>query len=237
MNKHEKYEIKTIVRNEIHNAEYNPRKITEKARKRLKTYIVKVGLLQPPVVNKNSMNIVAGHQRISIMDSFFRKDDYELTVCMVDLTEKEEIEANIKLNNANLMGEWDKEKLFEIKEFMPDIDFKIDLDFDQFDVDYLFSDNEEKIEKLTPKQAEVQLDIDQIAKLKETKKENRKKLNKQDANGESEQIEKDDYMRVFVFNNNAEARSFDKLIKQPHEGRYYKSSALYEILKDEYKRF
>src|SRR5512136_2169831 len=188
MNKYEKFEIKTIKRNEIHNADYNPRKIDDKARNRLKKFLKTVGLLQPAcIVNKQTMNCISGHQRLSLLDSFFKKPDYELCICLVDLTEKEEIEANVKLNNQNLQGEWDKDKLFGLKDIIPDLDFNIDLDFDKFDLDYMFSADEKYIEKMNTEMIEIKKDIDDIEKLKETKRNYRHEVDKANKNGENYQ--------------------------------------------------
>lgn len=109
--KFQKFETKTVLRSEIKGAEYNPRKISEDARKKLKKNIERVGLLDTIVVNKNTMNIVSGHQRISILDTLERKKDYMLTVAMVDLTEQEEKEQNIFFNNTKVMGEYDLDLL------------------------------------------------------------------------------------------------------------------------------
>ena len=92
ISKYQKFETKTISRSEIANAEYNPRRISDSAKKKLKDNIKRVGLLDTIVVNKNTMNIVSGHQRVSILDSLERNKDYSLTVSMVDLSEKEEKE-------------------------------------------------------------------------------------------------------------------------------------------------
>ena len=67
------------------------------------------------------MNIVSGHQRISILDSLERKKNYNLTVAMVDLSEKEEKEQNIFFNNTKVQGEFDTDILAEM---LSDIDFE-----------------------------------------------------------------------------------------------------------------
>lgn len=114
LSKFQKFEIATISRDEIKNADYNPRFISDAAKKKLRDNIKRVGLLDTIVVNKNTMNIVSGHQRIAIMDSLERKKDYSITVSLVDLTEKEEIEQNLFFNNSKAQGEYDPFKLGEI---------------------------------------------------------------------------------------------------------------------------
>ena len=65
----QKYTIGRVSRTELKNAPYNPREIDEKAKKRLKKVLMKIGLVEPIVWNKRTKNIVGGHQRISILDS------------------------------------------------------------------------------------------------------------------------------------------------------------------------
>jgi len=114
ISKYQKFEIVTLNRADIQNAEYNPRKISDDARKKLKKNIEKVGLLDTIVVNKNTMNIVSGHQRIAIIDSLERKKDYLITVSLVDLTEEEEKSQNIFFNNTKAQGEYDINILSEL---------------------------------------------------------------------------------------------------------------------------
>ena len=113
VSKYQKFETATINREQIKNAKYNPRRISDSAKKKLKDNIKRVGLLDTIVVNKNTMNIVSGHQRISILDSLERKKNYNLTVAMVDLSEKEEKEQNIFFNNTKVQGEFDTDILAE----------------------------------------------------------------------------------------------------------------------------
>ena len=62
------------------------------------------------------MNIVSGHQRIACLDSLEHKQDYSLDVAMVDLSEKEEVEQNLFMNNEKAMGEYDPFMLAEVFE-------------------------------------------------------------------------------------------------------------------------
>ena len=116
VSKYQKFETKTISRSEIHGAPYNPRRISEVNKKKLRENIKRVGLLDTIVVNKRTMNIVSGHQRVAILDSLERKKDYALTVALVDLSEKEEMEQNLFMNNEKAMGEYDPYQLAEIFE-------------------------------------------------------------------------------------------------------------------------
>lgn len=131
--KYQKFEAVTIQRSEIKNAPYNPRIIRDEARKKLKQNIQKIGLIETLVVNKNTMNLVSGHQRLAILDSLERKKDYMITVAMVSLTEKEEKEQNVFLNNERAMGEYDIDLL---KDLMYDVDVE-NLGFDIEDLGIL----------------------------------------------------------------------------------------------------
>jgi 23S rRNA G2445 N2-methylase RlmL len=129
-NKLENFTIEIVNRRDIHGADYNPRKTTESARKKLRAGLKKYGLVQPIVVNKQTMNIVGGHQRINEMDTIIRKPDYQLSVAMINVSEKDEVGLNVFLNNQSAMGEWDITALQVIKELYPDIDYEADMGFD-----------------------------------------------------------------------------------------------------------
>lgn len=141
-NRLEKYETVVVKRDTIFGADYNPRKITEEARKKLKKLLQTHGMVQPPIVNKRTMRIVGGHQRIDIMDTILRKKDYELTVAMIDVDEKEEVKINISLNNTSAQGSWDIDLLEQIKIESPEIDFQEDLAFNAVDLESMFFDSE-----------------------------------------------------------------------------------------------
>jgi ParB-like chromosome segregation protein Spo0J len=104
--------VKTIARSAIKNADYNPRQISAQAKKKLRTGLEKLGLIQPLVWNQRTGNLVGGHQRLDILDKLAGgKTDYTLQCAVVDLTTAAEHEANILLNNPEAMGEWDLAKL------------------------------------------------------------------------------------------------------------------------------
>lgn len=122
-NKLEKFTSETVNRKDIHGAEYNPRRIDPDTEKRLRQELRDVGMLQPIVVTRRTGNIVGGHQRIKAMDAILRRDDYDLTVAMIDVDEREEVKANILLNNPAVQGDWDVFKLGDLKlefDFNPD---------------------------------------------------------------------------------------------------------------------
>lgn len=114
-----KSETVEIMRSEIHPSNYNPRKISEEARRQLKRSIKQFGVVGGLVVNKTTMTLVSGHQKLSILDEL-NKSDYPIKVEMIEVDEKTEKELNIFFNNPNAMGTWDYDLL---RELIPDIDY------------------------------------------------------------------------------------------------------------------
>lgn len=137
MANHKQAETKKVKRSALNFASYNPRKISDKAKKALRDNIERVGLLGGIVWNKRTGNLVSGHQRVTILDEINGYDgngnDYFINVEVVDLSEKEEKEQNLFMNNKNVQGEFDEETL---KTIMNDIDFS-NAGFDDFDISSL----------------------------------------------------------------------------------------------------
>lgn len=136
-----------LKRSMIHLAGYNPRKISEEAKKTLKRGIKKFGLVGGLVVNKRTgMTLVSGHQRLSVMDELnkYPDNDYLIRVELIDVDEKQEKELNILTNNPNAMGSWDYDAL---RELVPDIDWKdaglTDVDLNLIGCDFLLQTEEE----------------------------------------------------------------------------------------------
>jgi ParB-like chromosome segregation protein Spo0J len=103
-----------VHRSALKNAPYNPRRITEAARKKLKNVLGSIGLLEGPVWNRRTGNIVGGHERTRVLDAAHGSADYLLTVSAVDLSEAEEERANLALNAWTAQGDFDGEKLKEL---------------------------------------------------------------------------------------------------------------------------
>jgi hypothetical protein len=110
----EKFKVERVHRSAIKGAPYNPRTISDDARRKLRDNLKRVGLLQPLVWNRLSGNMVSGHQRLTQMDDLMGTADYHLTVAVVELDAKSEKEQNIFFNNQQSMGDWDFEKLGEM---------------------------------------------------------------------------------------------------------------------------
>jgi ParB-like chromosome segregation protein Spo0J len=185
--KHQKFEVRQIRRGLIKNAAYNPRIISDEARRRLKRKIRKSGLVEPLIWNEATGNLVGGHQRLSILDELEKRDDYELTVSVVCLDAAAEKKLNVFLNNSAAMGEWDEDKLADIvKEFS---DAPEDLGFDPADMDVIFEDGElgglfdDGNDKAAP-------DIEKIREMKEARKDHKE---------QSDETEGGDHYAVLVF--------------------------------------
>lgn len=236
-NKFENYTVQEISRLEIHKAEYNPRVITEAARKKLKKAIKEHGLVMPIVMNRRTGNVVGGHQRIDVLDELHKGEDYRLNVAMVDIDEEEEVKLNILLNNPSVQGEWDLDLLTDIKLSFPEIDFINDLGFEKVDLDYMFSTTDkmqglEGIFKETEEQKAIVTDIEAI---KQAKKEHREKVKQQNAEGVTHNVENDDFYLTLVFNNNSEKHQLlMKNHKNPNE-KFISASVLYDIASGKFK--
>lgn len=107
-------------------APYNPRKSTKEQEQKLKESLQKFGIVEPVIFNQNTGYIVGGHFRVREL----KKLGYtEIDCVIVNLSEEDEKELNIRLN-ANT-GEWDMEALKnwdadQLVDWGLNIDLKID---------------------------------------------------------------------------------------------------------------
>jgi hypothetical protein len=169
----QQFTMERISRHELKNAEYNPRVISEVAKKRLRANLKKIGLIQPIIWNKRSGNILGGHQRISAIDAIEGTKDYLLDVAVVDMDEKTEREQNIFLNNEEAQGNWDMEKLQKMFE-----ETSLDVEATGFDAGNMYEMfgqkavldlDVEHIEKLAQQLRDFQEGFDKIAKERDDK--------------------------------------------------------------------
>lgn len=151
MEKYFKSQSVELMRSEINPSTYNPRTISDEAKRHLKRSLKKFGVVGGIVVNSQTGNrIVGGHQKVSILDEIKKYDketkenDYPLRVELIDVDEKTEKELNITLNNPNTQGDWDYDKL---RELIPDIDYKdaglTDEDLSLIGIDFTLQTEEE----------------------------------------------------------------------------------------------
>lgn len=164
----------------------NPRTLSEAARKKLRASVKEIGVMDTPVFNKRTGKLVGGHQRlhtIDFLEKFERneltdeaKNDYQVEVSVVELSEADEARALVRLNNQNLQGSWDAELLAELGK---QVSFE-SMGFEKVDLEFLLADVE-GVESL----------FEDAAPVKETKdaldaiKADRKAMNESKAESQS----------------------------------------------------
>ncbi len=140
-------------------APYNPRQSTEKQEKKLQESLNKFGVVEPIIFNKQTGYIVGGHFRVRELKKLGYK---EVECVIVDLSEEDEKELNIRLN-ANtgewdweeLANEWDSEKLEDWGLDLPGFDSYNDINYSEKNKEIDFDDLKDEIEmKLTFNQDE-----------------------------------------------------------------------------------
>lgn len=206
--KYQHYDTEVISRDQIQNAPYNPRIMDDKAKKRLKQNIAKHGLVSALTWNKRTGNLVGGHQRLEQLDALEGNKDYELTVCVVDVDEREEAALNVQLNNPSMQGEWDMDKLAMMSEEF-DLDLKDDLGFTDTDIDFMFEGDDRFSQLFDTKEGEHMRGA--LEAVKEARKESAEKLK------ERNNI---DWYTVIVFENEKDREAFMKAISIPIHEKY-----------------
>ena len=145
--------IEKIEINKLKPATYNPRQISTKQYKDLKSSVEKFGLVDPIITNKD-FTIIGGHQRYKICKELKHK---EIDCVVLDLSKEEERELNIRLNKNT--GDFDMDIL--ANEF--DIDELTDWGFKHIDLDL----NIDKIDEDTDDSATITIKEDDLIKAKE----------------------------------------------------------------------
>lgn len=217
--KFQAFETETISRAEIKNAPYNPRIMDKGAKKRLKEGIRKHGLVSAITWNKRTGNLVGGHQRLEQLDALEKTSDYEITVCVIDVDEREEAQLNVQLNNPSMQGDWDLDKLA----IMAD-DFSLsmdDLGFSKEDAAFLF-DGDDRFTELynTPEANEVKKELKEI---KEARSQMNEKLKE---NGRI------DFYTIIVFSSPEEREEFYREISVPLSEQYITQEQVRRIAKE-----
>lgn len=206
--KYQVYDTETINRSDIKNAPYNPRIMDEKAKKRLKENIAKHGLVAALTWNKRTGNLVGGHQRLEQLDSLERNKDYELTVCVVDVDEREEAALNVQLNNPSMQGEWDLDKLAMMSEEF-DLDLADDMGFTETDIDFMFEGDDRFSQLFDTQEGEnMRGDLNKVKEARQKSVENLKERNSID------------WFVTIVFENEADKDEFMKEISIPKHEKY-----------------
>lgn len=205
--KYQNFEFKTISRSQIKNAEYNPRIMDKNAKKRLKEGLKKHGLVSALTWNKRTGNLVGGHQRLEQLDSLEKNQDYDLTVCVIDVDEKEEAVLNVHLNNPSMQGEWDLDKLAMMTE-----DFNLsfdDMGFTEYDVDFMF-EGDERFSSLFVND-EVDKEKGALQDIKDARAAGKERL---------EERNSIDFYSVIVFEDDEDKKEFYREISVPFSEEY-----------------
>lgn len=214
----QKFEMVTLKRSDIKEHPQNPRDISESAKKKLKGKMQEVGLLQPLIVNKRTMYLLGGHQRLATMDKLERysegKNDYEFDVAMVDIDEAQELEMLVFLNNPSSQGTWNLDLLAKINLEMG-VNFE-NMGFDAIDVNMMF-DGDNRFAEMFPDAPEVKEAKDALNEIKEHRKESTERM-KED--------QKIDEFAYFVFADKEEKAKVMKLLKVPQHEKYISGGLL-----------
>ena len=179
-------ETVVIKRSQIAFAFYNPRKKNEKVVEALKKNFKKVGFLGGIQWNSTTGNLIGGHKRTEALDLIHNYDgspekDYEIKVEKIELTEKQEKEQNIFLNNKRVQGETDYRLMAEL---IQDIDIE-EAGLETYDIEmietlvpnFTFAKNEDIVNDIKELKQETKSDEDkkqEINDLKKSIKENLK---------------------------------------------------------------
>lgn len=117
--------IQEILFSKVNPAPYNPRqRLTpnDHEYQTIKNSVKDFGLVELPVWNKRTGNLVSGHTRVDILKADGEKASLFV---VVDLPLEKEKALNITLNNPNVAGKWDEvglaNLLREIEQGMPDL--------------------------------------------------------------------------------------------------------------------
>jgi hypothetical protein len=206
--------MEEIHRSEINPATYNPRTISDGAKKTLRKGMERFGLVAPLTWNKRTKNLVSGHQRLGTIDAREGTLNYRLAVAVVDVDEKTERELNIFLNNPTAQGDWD---LKALEKMLSDGTNMENAGFSQSEIYQLFGDGALKGgDALTAELAEqVRITKDRFDKIK---------------NAKAKGLDSPHFYSLLIFRNEAEREEFCKAIGVD-DNRYLNGSELLEKLK------
>ena len=144
-----KWTVETIPLADIKPFEDNPRTIKNKRLSALRASLKRFGYVDLIVWNKKTGNIVGGHQRYKIL---VEQGVKEAKVIVVQMSDKEELAANLTLNNPNIEGDWDdpiEELLGRIEQVEP-----------EFFTDANFGDLRKAVSTRTPDPDDDDMDTD-----------------------------------------------------------------------------
>lgn len=103
-------QIELMKLQDLKSADYNPRVKLEPGMdeyEKLKQSILEFGFVDPPIFNKQTGNLVGGHQRVAVAKDLGICEEIEVSV--VDLPLDKEKALNVALNKIS--GQWNEDKL------------------------------------------------------------------------------------------------------------------------------
>jgi hypothetical protein len=131
--KDKEYQVDWVGINEISEASYNPRFISAEAFDGLKNSIQTFGLLDPIIANKETNNIIGGHQRWKAAKEL----GYEkVPVIWVELDAFAERLLNLSLNNPKVQGQFLPDELSEMLGFLKGHEFYTELHLEELRADF-----------------------------------------------------------------------------------------------------
>ena len=161
-----------------------------------------------------------GHQRLEQLDALEKNKDYELTVCVVDVDEREEAALNVQLNNPSMQGEWDLDKLANMSEEF-DLDLSEDLGFTESDIDFMFEGDDRFSQLFETQEGEnMRGDFEKVKEARKKSVENLKDRNSID------------WYTVIVFENETDRDNFMKEISIPKHEKYITEDQVRRICLD-----
>lgn len=137
-------ELEKIKITDIRPAEYNPRKISEDEKTKLRNSIDNFGIVEPILINLQNNRIIGGHQRFNVLlDQYVLDNDFYAELNLLKLNdsygwvfpdndinlESEDMEKalNLVLNNTKVMGTFDEDKLVKVFNDLHESGFNTDL--------------------------------------------------------------------------------------------------------------
>jgi hypothetical protein len=118
-------------------AEYNPRKISDRAMKGLRASLERFGELGGIVWNRRTGRLVGGHQRVKALAALGVAD---AEVRVVDIDATEEKAANLALNHPGIGGEWDEALLSAV---LADVQRELPTAFEELQLGDLWAEAED----------------------------------------------------------------------------------------------
>ena len=134
-------------------ADYNPRKMSNSEKRKLKESIKAFGFVSPVIVNDypgRENTIIGGHQRIDVAVELGM---IEVLIIHVSLDEQKEKLLNLALNKIS--GDWDFLKLHDILEDLTSSNASMYLSgFDEREISAILGENEKQDEDYAPDKPE-----------------------------------------------------------------------------------